>query len=120
MDVGRLAQLLGARVHAAEFNSPDVVSSATRSPHGETKIFVDASLTPERKRVAVATELARVLLERADVGQPDPSKDFVAKPAHELLMPRGLMSSMWPLIRDKHELAPYILCSGRHHGCSNR
>jgi Zn-dependent peptidase ImmA (M78 family) len=105
VDVGRLAELLGTRVYSVEFKSPDLVSSASRNPHGETRIFVDASLSPEWKRVAVAKELARLILERADDRQSEPSVASVSRLANELLMPRGLVSSMWPLIRDERELA---------------
>jgi hypothetical protein len=105
VDVGRLAELLGARVFAAEFSSPDVTSSVSKSGQGETKIFVDDALSPEWKRVAVAKELAQLLLERADEHRPEPSKASISRRANELLMPRNLMLAMWPLIKDKHVLA---------------
>jgi hypothetical protein len=102
VDVGRLAELLGTRVYAAEFSSPNLTSSISKSQRGETNIFVDDALIPELKHVAVAKELARFLLERADDHRSEPSNASISRPANELLMPRNLVLAMWPLIRDKH------------------
>jgi len=105
VDVGRLAELLGTRVYAAEFSSPDLTSSVSKSRPGETKIFVGNALRPEWKRVAVARELAQLLLERADDHRSEPSIASISRLANELLMPRNLVLAMWPLIRDKRDLA---------------
>src|ERR1700690_2071902 len=83
VDVGRLAELLGARVYAVEFNSPELTSSTSISRSGETNIFVDASLSPEWKRIAVAKEIAQLLLERADDHRSEPSPAAISRLANE-------------------------------------
>ena len=105
VNVGRIAELMGARVFAAEFNSPDRISSRVKTRNGEIDIYVRDSLSPEWKRFAAATELARVPLESSNDGNGEPPETEVSRLARDLLMPRHLVLSIWPLMNDKYKLA---------------
>jgi len=104
VNIGRIAELLGARIYAAELDNPSLDGLSTIDPAGAT-IYVSERLSPEWKRFVVAKELAHILLERSAKNGIRETDGSILEIATELLMPREQVMTAWSGSHNARKLA---------------